>query len=49
MNPIGSVGRICQVRTDILVAELLIAESPLGKMKEQQLMDEYKVGGCVGT
>ena len=48
-NPTGSMGRICQVKTDILVGEVIIAEFPLGKMREQQLMDECKVGGCVVT
>ena len=43
------MGRICQVKTDILVGEVVIAEFPLGKLREQQLMDEYKVGGCVVT
>lgn len=49
MNPAGSVGRIFQVRTDILVVELLIAEPPLGKIKEKLLMDECKFGGCIVT
>lgn len=49
MNPTGYMGRVFQVRTDILVVELLIAESPSGRIKEQQLMDECKVGRCVVT
>lgn len=32
------------MRTDILVVELLIDESLSGKIKEQQLMDECKLG-----
>ena len=35
-NPTGSMGRLCQVKTDILVGEVIIAEFPLGKMREQQ-------------
>lgn len=48
MKPNGSVGRIFQVRTSILVVELLIAESPLGKIKKL-LMDERNFGGYIVT
>ena len=35
-NPTESMGRLFQVKTDILVGEVIIAEFPLGKMREQQ-------------
>lgn len=49
MKSNGSVGRIFQVRTGILVVELLIAESPLGKIKEMLLMDVCDLGACIVT
>ena len=49
MKPTGSVGRIFQVRAGILVVELCIAESPLGKIKETLLMEECNFGACIVT
>lgn len=49
MKPSGRLGKIFQVRTGILVVELLIAESLLGKIKEKLLMDECNLGRCIET
>lgn len=49
MKSNGSMGRIFQVRTGILVVELLVAESPLGKIKEMLLMDVCNFGGYIVT